>query len=113
MSKQIKRPGGAATGALDHLGELSIDAPNVCSAETVVNRPNRRMRRAMRKSGTNAGDIYRDYVRHLPRAPIGTLLKRLGLFHGVLFHDDWCAQFRGAPCDCEPWFHVHEEPRRS
>jgi len=78
---------------------------------------NRHARRAAaaraRKRHTN---IYRDYIRHLPRVPVNAPLEPGRVYHAVFHHDDWCRFYltgNFADCNCDVIETRHVEPRRS
>jgi hypothetical protein len=57
--------------------------------------------------------LYQDYIKHLPAVPLDTPLERGKLYHTVMQHDDWCAFYSGAACNCNPIITRHIEPERS
>nr|MBC7245426.1 hypothetical protein [Chloroflexota bacterium] len=38
----------------------------------------------------------------------GQLPMMVGVHDVDVYHDDWCAIFRGGWCNCDPWIRVHE-----
>jgi hypothetical protein len=73
---------------------------------------NRHQRRRARRIAHH-NKFYRNYVRHLPRLPIDAPLERGRVYHMVFHHDEWCAFYSGAPCNCNPIISRHAEPVRS
>ena len=41
----------------------------------------------------------------------GRLPAEAGVHHIDIYHDDWCASFRGGACDCEPEIKIRAWPR--
>jgi len=57
--------------------------------------------------------FYQDYIKHLPIVPIDAPLERGHVYHTVIEHDDWCACYSGAECNCKFTVSRHIEPERS
>jgi hypothetical protein len=57
--------------------------------------------------------FYKDYLRHLPRVPVNAPFEPGELHHLAVFHDDWCAIFKGKECNCNPIIERYVERRRS
>jgi hypothetical protein len=73
-----------------------------------MNRKERRSRAASNRSK----DFVKDYVRHLPEVDPATQLAP-GVYHRVLYHDDWCGIYKGLECNCKPDVQLFKEPNRS
>jgi hypothetical protein len=78
---------------------------------------NRHTRRAAAaRARKRQTDLYHDYIRHLPRVPVGASLERGRVYHLVLHHDDRCKFYETenvADCNCDVVVSQHIEPRRS
>lgn len=43
-----------------------------------------------------------NYIRKLQKLQRQGLLPKEGLAEVAILHDDWCAIYKGQPCNCEP-----------
>lgn len=71
---------------------------------------NRHQRR--RAARLKRDKYYEDYIRHLPKQDSDAPMEQ-GVYHVVLFHDEWCGVFKGGECNCEPEVERYQEPQRS
>jgi hypothetical protein len=79
-----------------------------------MNRAQRRRQAAQARHN----QLYRDYVRHLPTAPIDGPLEPGRVHHLVFQHDRDCGIYAVpngglGDCTCDPVVSRHVEPRRS
>jgi hypothetical protein len=73
-----------------------------------MNRHERRAKTAMARSQK----LVDDYVRHLPE--VGPeCMNGPGIFHMVMYHDDWCGMYKGEGCNCNPGIRFFVDPKRS
>jgi len=72
---------------------------------------NRHERRRAGRKGHHR--FYNDYVRHLPRLPLGARHEPGRVYYVGILHDRWCATGSIAGCTCRPIVVKHVEPVRS